>query len=221
MATLQKMVDEIVEYYLANGGADMARSQVMGLAATLSYRDDWPAAYRTAMERIAQFERARQHKTEEREQQQLGRVMMTLIGAAQKSDQPVQSPPASQVQPDLSDSHINYCLERLMDEVTGTGEKLFNQKSHWQAVFRILADTGLYAADDFDYFDKLMARVMPAHVNSPYTRASVKSISQTLFNKPFDKWEYDPELMKKREPYDRMVEVAQCFKSLLEGRHPL
>jgi hypothetical protein len=94
-------------------------------------------------------------------------------------------------------------------------ELLFNKKSHWQGVFRLLSDAGMYGSDDFDFFDQLMKRVMPRKVNAPYSRASVKNISQTLFNKPFIRWHYDPGLMKRREPYDRMVAIVKRFTELL------
>ena len=120
--------------------------------------------------------------------------------------------------PDLSDSHICHCLERLMAEEWKPDELLFNKKSHWQALFRILSDFGKFADDDFDGFDSWVHRVVPPELARLYSKQSVKNISQTLFNKPFDKWVYDPELMKKREPYDRMEQIARRFKELLEGR---
>ena len=85
-------------------------------------------------------------------------------------------------------------------------------------MFRILSDFGKFADDDFDGFDSWVHRVVPPELARLYSKQSVKNISQTLFNKPFDKWVYDPELMKKREPYDRMEQIARRFKELLEGR---
>ena len=120
---------------------------------------------------------------------------------------------------DLSDRHIRWALERLMEEKfttpKGRIEPLFNQQTHYQGVFRVLADERMYGDDDFDFFDALMERVLPSQVNSPYVRQSVKNISQTLFNKPFDKWTYDSCLMKKRAPFDRMVAIARRFRELL------
>ena len=120
---------------------------------------------------------------------------------------------------DLSDRHIRWALERLMEEkfttAKGRVEPLFNQQTHYQGVFRVLADERMYGDDDFDFFDALMERVLPSQVNSPYVRQSVKNISQTLFNKPFDKWTYDSCLMKKRAPFDRMVAIARRFRELL------
>ena len=65
MTTLQKMVAETVDYYLANGGADVARAEIKSLAPTLSFKDDWPQAYRWAMTRIDAFEKAERIKDEE------------------------------------------------------------------------------------------------------------------------------------------------------------
>jgi hypothetical protein len=49
-------------------------------------------------------------------------------------------------------------------------------------------------------------------------KQSVKNISQTLFCKPLRQWKYDPSLMKKREPFDRMKRIAERFEQLLSER---
>lgn len=222
-STIQKMVDETVEFYLANGGPAVARNEIRGLAATFSFMDEWPGAYRNALARIELAERAEQRKHEEREQRRLGEMMTAMMGVAQQTvmqqmvpDKAASADTALLKGADLSDGHISYCLERLMEErYNGTEEMLFNQKNHWQGVFRLLSDAGMYGDDDFDAFDRLMKRVMPCRVNAAYSRSSVKNISQTLFNKPFIKWHYDPGLMKRREPYDRMVAIVERLIILL------
>lgn len=221
LSTIQKTVAETVEHYLQHGGPNVARAEVRAIAATFSYRDDWPPAYRWALERISQAEMAAQMETEMREQQKLNNLMTSMMAAAHQQTFPpansMVSSTADEV-PDLSDSHICHCLERLMAEEWKPDELLFNKKSHWQALFRILSDFGKFADDDFDGFDSWVHRVVPPELARLYSKQSVKNISQTLFNKPFDKWVYDPELMKKREPYDRMEQIARRFKELLEGR---
>jgi hypothetical protein len=52
---------------------------------------------------------------------------------------------------------------------------------------------------------------MPDMVNKPYKKDSVRNINKTSFNKPFGKWEYDPEEFATRKPYDWMVAVASRF----------
>ena len=110
---------------------------------------------------------------------------------------------------------IRHSISLLMQEVYGD-EPLFNQQSHWQAVYRILVDKGYCRDSDFDGFDIFIRSVMPEEVNKPYRKESVKNISQTDFGKPFEQWRYDPEISKTRKPFDRMVAVAQRFKQILE-----
>ena len=110
---------------------------------------------------------------------------------------------------------IRHCIELLMLERYGD-EPLFNQQSHWQAIYRILVDKGYCRDSDFDGFNIFIRSVMPEEVNKPYRKESVKNISQTDFGKPFEQWRYDPEISKTRKPFDRMVAVAQRFKQILE-----
>ncbi len=217
LSTIQKMVAETVEYYLQHGGPCVARAEVRAIAPTFSFMDDWPQAYRWAMERISQAEKAEQMDTEKREQQKLSNLMTSVMAAAQQQTLPPTTSTANK-KPDLTDSHICHCLERLMAEIWLQGKPLFNQQNHWQAVFRILSDFEKFADDDFDGFDSWVVRVVPPQLRQLYRKQSVKNISQTLFNKKFEKWAYDPKLMKKREPYDRMERIARLFKEMLEGQ---
>ena len=218
MTTLQKMVAETVDYYLSNGGADVARAEIKNLAHTLSFKDDWPQAYRWAMAKIDAFEKAERIKAEEREQQRLVNMMMTMMGIAQQSVTHQNAPSTTPSKLDLSDDNICRCLELLLREEWKPSERLFNKQSHWQAVFRVLSDAGLFADDDFDGFDSWVKRTIPPELRRLYSKQSVKNISQTLFCKPFRQWKYDPTLMKKREPFDRMKRIAERFEQLLSER---
>lgn len=218
MTAFQQMVAEMVDYYLANGGADVARAEIKNLAHTLSFKDDWPQAYRWAMTRIDAFEKAERIKDEEREQQRLVNMMMTMMGIAQQSVAHQIPPSTTPFKLDLSDDNICRCLKRLMGEEWKPGKQLFNKQTHWQAVFRVLSDAGLFADDDFDGFDSWVKRTIPSELRRLYSKQSVKNISQTLFCKPLRQWKYDPTLMKKREPFDKMKRIAERFEQLLNGR---
>lgn len=120
---------------------------------------------------------------------------------------------------------IRLCITLLMNErfkVTKNGkeveEPLFNLQNHWQAVYRILVDKKYCKDSDFDGFDLFIKKVMPDKVNAPYKKSSVKQISQTDFNKPFEKWEYDAETSGTRKPYERMKAIAQRFLEILEEK---
>ena len=115
------------------------------------------------------------------------------------------------------ENRIKNCISLLMTERYGD-EPLFNIQGHWQAVYRILVDRGYCRDSDFDGFDTFIQRVMPDKVNKPYKKDSVKSISQTAFALPFERWHYDPQTSTTRKPYDRMVTIAICFKHILEEK---
>ena len=202
MTTLQKMMAKTVDYYLSNGGADVARAEIRSLAPTFSFMDDWPQAFRWAMASIDAFEKAERIRAIERERElQQERIDTMTV-----------------TKPDLTDGNICRCLERLMEEEWKPGKRLFNKQSHWQAVFRVMSDAGLFADDDFDGFDSWVKRTIPLELRRLYSKQSVKNISQTLFCKPLRQWKYDPTLMKKREPFDRMKQIAERFEQLLNER---
>ena len=133
--------------------------------------------------------------------------------------------PSTKEIPLTQEEKIRLCIILLMNErilVKKNGkdveEPLFNLQNHWQAIYRILVDKKYCKDSDFEGFDLFIKKVMPSEVNAPYKKSSVKQISQTDFNKPFEKWEYDAETSGTRKPYDRMKAVAQRFLEILEGK---
>ena len=121
----------------------------------------------------------------------------------------------NQAKTQFQEERIQQCIALLMTERLGD-EPLFSLQGHWQAVYRILVDKGYCRDSDFDGFDAFIRRVMPEKVNKPYTKASVKQISQTDFIRPFDEWMFDMQTSKTRKPFDRMVAIATRFKEILE-----
>ena len=117
----------------------------------------------------------------------------------------------NQAKTQFQEERIQQCIALLMTERLGD-EPLFSLQGHWQAVYRILVDKGYCRDSDFDGFDAFIRRVMPEEVNKPYTKASVKQISQTDFVRPFDEWMFDMQTSKTRKPFDRMVAIATRFR---------
>ena len=122
----------------------------------------------------------------------------------------------NQTQTQSQEERIRQSIALLMEERYGD-EPLFNLQGHWQAVYRILVDKGFCRDSDFDGFDAFIQRVMPEEVNKPYKKDSVRNINKTSFNKPFDRWRYDPDDYGTRKPFERMVAIARRFKEILEG----
>ena len=121
------------------------------------------------------------------------------------------------------EERIRKCITLLMKiniKVMKNGkeveEPLFKLQNHWQAIYRILVDKHFCKDSDFDGFDLYIKKVIPNQVNAIYTKASVKQISQTDFNKPFVKWKFDSETSGTLRPFERMKEVAQRFLDILE-----
>lgn len=131
-----------------------------------------------------------------------------------KPNRPTPPNPAAPL-PDNLRSQLRDCLALLMQERFGS-EPLLNRQSHWQAVYRILVDKGYCADSDFNGFDSFIRGVMPEVVNKPYTKGSVKMISQTPFVRPFGEWKFDPLIFKTRKPFERMVAVASRFLTLMD-----
>ena len=122
----------------------------------------------------------------------------------------------NQAKTQSQEERIRQSIALLMEERYGD-EPLFNLQGHWQAVYRILVDKGFCRDSDFDGFDAFIRRVMPEEVNKPYKKDSVRNINKTSFNKPFDRWRYDPDDYGTRKPFERMVAIARRFKEILEG----
>ena len=140
--------------------------------------------------------------------------MLELIHGEIQDLPEAEKDPAPERGGELED-RIKKCIAQLMTERYGD-EPLFNQQSHWQALYRILVDKDYCRDSDFDGFDTFIRTVMPDKVNKPYKKGSVKQISQTDFTLPFERWHYDPQTSTTRKPYDRMVSIATRFKQILE-----
>ena len=118
---------------------------------------------------------------------------------------------------------IRICIAQLMDmnvsNPKGRMRPLFHKASHWQAVYRILADYHLGAADgDYLGFKTLAVRIMPDGCRIPFSYESLRVISKTPFVRPFAKWHYDSTYFQTRTPYDSMYRVATAFLQLLREK---
>lgn len=109
------------------------------------------------------------------------------------------------------------CIENLMDEKDADGEYIFNQGNHWIAIFRIIADKGLgVSGNDYKGFCEMISNLKPSGFRVPLKHENLRKITEGIYCRPFDKWNYDPEYNTTRAPYDKMVKIATRFKEILE-----
>ena len=97
------------------------------------------------------------------------------------------------------------------------GRYLVTRKVHWQAIFRILVDRGIYP-DGTDYrgFCTFIEEAFPtAEWRVPLDYHSLKNISQTMFVRPFAEWRYDAVYNIRFKSYCQMYRIAAFLDSQL------
>ena len=231
---LHIVVVETVKDYLDNGGPEVARTELKRMSITFRKNKAWPQACCDAEALINQH----LMKQQQQQLQDLSNMLLSMMAASQKlvASQPPPAAPPPNTQhptprsaqrdacqskntqhptPNLSVSHICWSLKTLQAEEYKNGKPLFTQANHWQAVFRILVDQGMFRDNDYDGFDEWMRNNIPKELSTNYNKNSVKNISQTLYNKPLERWTYDPALEKTRQPFERMQTIAKRFQELL------
>ena len=156
-----------------------------------------------------------------------------LPPAVTKPEEPTDSqsdhtPPVSalterQVAEERLKEGVRRALEALMEErYTVTKERrerqepLISKKCHWQAVYRIFEDKGYCGKSDFKGFMKFITPLMPAYPTAECSYESIRTISQTCYNRPFNRWKRE-EADGKRKYYERMVAIAERTLALLEA----
>ena len=226
--SIRNVGEKMVDYYLKNDDVASARTNLFRLATALIVFDETPQAVRAGIERIREYTLKREAEAQAKAPANGKAEAQANAPATSKAEPPANAPangkpdapacatPDAETAKDgFSDEHIRQCIARLMLERTPGGKPLFCHKNHWQAVFRILADEGLFGENDYKFFDQFMGRVMPDHVNAPYTMASVKSISQTEYCRPFCRWTFDGTAGQRRTPFEHMQTLARRFRELL------
>ena len=115
---------------------------------------------------------------------------------------------------------IAKALKALLQYKEPDGRYLVTRKVHWQAIFRILVDRGIYP-DGTDYrgFCYYMEEVFPTEeYRVPLSYQSLKGISRTMYVRPFAEWRYDAVYGISRQAYERMYRIAATLNELLECR---
>ncbi len=88
----RQVMGDAVRLYLNNGGPAVARVHIENLGNEIvKLYDDGNEAYLEAMTAISQAEKAEQQRAEEYQQQQLQKLVLTVMGAVQSDQEPVQT----------------------------------------------------------------------------------------------------------------------------------
>ena len=114
---------------------------------------------------------------------------------------------------------LGEALNLLMECKAPDGRYLVTCKVHWIAIFRILVDRGIYP-DGTDYrgFCCYMEGMCPVGgYRVPLSYQSLKSISRTMFVRPFTEWRYDAVYGISRKAYERMCRIAATLNKLLDS----
>ena len=93
-SVVRQAMEDAIAFFLPIGGPALARQHVESLASSMSFYPDCRDAYRDAMAKISQIEKAEQQRQEERRQQQQQELIIQLIGAtkSQKNYTAVREP---------------------------------------------------------------------------------------------------------------------------------
>ena len=81
-SVVRQAMEDAIAFFLPIGGPARARQHVESLASSMSFYPDCRDAYRDAMAKISQIEKAEQQRQEEHRLQQQQELIIQLIGAA-------------------------------------------------------------------------------------------------------------------------------------------
>lgn len=80
-SVVRQAMEDAIAFFLPIGGPALARQHVESLASSMSFYPDCRDAYRDAMAKISQIEKAEQQRQEEHRLQQQQELIIQLIGA--------------------------------------------------------------------------------------------------------------------------------------------
>jgi len=117
-------------------------------------------------------------------------------------------------------SKAKIALEELMALKDAKGDKLFCQKNHWWAVFRIFVDLQVCGIRENRYkeFIELIEKLQLNKVNAELDMATLSNITQDIFRFPFTMWELKiPKDASSRwlTAFERMNLLAEKLKKSL------
>ena len=117
-------------------------------------------------------------------------------------------------------SKAKIALEELMTQKDAKGDRLFGQKNHWWAVFRIFVDLQVCGIRENRYkeFIELIEKLQLNKVNAELDMTTLSNITQDIFRFPFTMWELKiPKDASSRwlTAFERMNLLAESLKKSL------
>lgn len=117
-------------------------------------------------------------------------------------------------------SKAKMAIEELMCLKDAKGDKLFCQKNHWWAVYRMFVDLQVCNIRENRYkeFIELIESLHFDHVNAELDMTTLSNITQDIYRFPFTAWEKKvPKDVSARwvSSYTRMYQVAEALKMIL------
>ena len=117
-------------------------------------------------------------------------------------------------------SKVKMVIEELMSLKDAKGDRLFCQKNHWWAVFRLFVDhqVGNIRENRYKEFMDLISATQLDHVNAELDMTTLSNITQDIYRFPFKKWElFIPEDASTRwmTAYNRMYKIADLLDRIL------
>ena len=117
-------------------------------------------------------------------------------------------------------SKAKMAIEELMCLKDAKGDKLFCQKNHWWAVYRMFVDLQVCNIRENRYkeFIELIESLHFDHVNAELDMTTLSNISQDIYRFPFTAW--GKKVTKDASArwvssYTRMYQVAEALKMIL------
>ena len=117
-------------------------------------------------------------------------------------------------------SKAKMAIEELMCLKDAKGDKLFCQKNHWWAVYRMFVDLQVCNIRENRYkeFIELIESLHFDHVNAELDMTTLSNITQDIFRFPFTKWELKiPKDASSRwmTAYTRLYQIAENLNRIL------
>lgn len=110
---------------------------------------------------------------------------------------------------------VEAAIAELMQMTDRDGEPLVTMGRQWWGIYRILVDYLGYPAGYTQFFKHIKARGMDK-ARVPLKLSSLKAISGTIFERPFEQWTANRHKVASDATFNRHYDVASMMRKLVE-----